>query len=314
MPLNGQDLKQSDNVNGLIIRQKYWKSIGLMCRGGEISGLLQEIVFMRELEERQLTLFQADSPASRSVLPGSSEAMKMTVSSGLKCLELYKNYSPVGCLARMLLESSIWRSTKCFLTWKISDMRLKHLLFQLAASMPHTGGTEYLLWGTPNTMDSLPSRSYEAMKRQATNGGRKNRKRPSNLREQVDPLMCQAYKDAQAEANRPKMWPTPNASDRHGANMKNNHDVNRGYLRGVVKMLPTPRASDSKGSGPVGSKSQQYMEDKSYLCATVATEQSGQLNPDWVEWLMGFPVGHTNLTESHESQQESKTEQTDLNA
>jgi hypothetical protein len=48
------------------------------------------------------------------------------------------------------------------------------------------------------------------MKQQATNGGRKNRSKPGNLREQIDPLMCQAYKDAQAEAN----WPTPTALNR----------------------------------------------------------------------------------------------------
>ena len=35
---------------------------------------------------RQLTLFRADSPASRSALPGSEEARRMTVISGLKCL------------------------------------------------------------------------------------------------------------------------------------------------------------------------------------------------------------------------------------
>ena len=56
-----------------------------------------------------------------------------------------------------------------------------------------------------------------------------------------------------------------------------------------------PKASDHKGSGPVGSKSQKHMEDREYLCATVATEQSGALNPDWVEWLMGYPIGHTEL-------------------
>ncbi len=26
-----------------------------------------------------------------------------------------------------------------------------------------------------------------------------------------------------------------------------------------------------------------------------ATEGSGELNPEWVEWLMGFPLGHTAL-------------------
>lgn len=56
-----------------------------------------------------------------------------------------------------------------------------------------------VLWATPNCMDTLPSRSYEAMKKQALNGSRKNRSRPGNLREQIDPVMCKAYEDASIE-------------------------------------------------------------------------------------------------------------------
>jgi hypothetical protein len=41
--------------------------------------------------------------------------------------------------------------------------------------------------------------------------------------------------------------------------MKNDHDLIRGYLRGVVK----------------------------------ENGNSGHLNPQWVEWLMGYPVGYT---------------------
>ena len=58
---------------------------------------------------------------------------------------------------------------------------------------------ENILWATPNCMDTLPSRSYEAMKKQALNGDRKNRSRPGNLREQIDPEMCKAYVDASHE-------------------------------------------------------------------------------------------------------------------
>lgn len=58
---------------------------------------------------------------------------------------------------------------------------------------------ERVLWGTPNCMDTLPSRSYEAMKRQALDGARKNRTRPGNLREQIDPEMLRAYAEALTE-------------------------------------------------------------------------------------------------------------------
>lgn len=60
-------------------------------------------------------------------------------------------------------------------------------------------------WATPNTMDSLPLRSREAMIRmhQTT---RKNRSFPCNLREQVSPEMIEAVMEAKGEVL-PK--PTP---------------------------------------------------------------------------------------------------------
>ena len=96
-----------------------------------------------------MTLFAEDSHANRSVVPGSNEARKMTVTSGRKCLELYQNLSPLGCLVRMLLESSIWHSTRCFLTWKTKATKSKRLLFQLLESEPRIGGTGYGLLPTP---------------------------------------------------------------------------------------------------------------------------------------------------------------------
>jgi len=60
---------------------------------------------------------------------------------------------------------------------------------------------------------------------------------------------------------------------------------------------PTPRASEYKDCGPVGSKSHLHMKKKRYLCAIVKDSEkpTGKLNPQWLEWLMGFPVGWTVL-------------------
>ena len=60
-------------------------------------------------------------------------------------------------------------------------------------------------WATPNTMDSLPLRSKEAMIRmhQTT---RKNRSFPCNLREQVSPDMIEAVMEAKGEV-KPKPEP-----------------------------------------------------------------------------------------------------------
>jgi hypothetical protein len=63
-------------------------------------------------------------------------------------------------------------------------------------------------------------------------------------------------------------------------------------------LWPTPRASEYKDCGPVGSKSQVHMEKRDYLCAKVKEESkpTGMLSPMWVEWLMGYPTGHTELS------------------
>ena len=59
-------------------------------------------------------------------------------------------------------------------------------------------GSSDEIWATPNTMDHLPQRSKEALKKQATTA-RKGRKKPANLREQVNPETVQAWKEARAD-------------------------------------------------------------------------------------------------------------------
>ena len=222
---------------------------------------------MNEQECEQLTLFQGDSPASRSVQPGSVGARRMTVTSGLNCLELYKKSGPLGSLVRMLLESSQWHSTRCFLTWKISATPHNRLLFRLVPSMPRTDGTDARLWPTVRSKET---------------GG---------------------YQYSQGRHDRPvltltgaaRLWPTPKARDwrtASGREKRVSPDLNV-----AVKLFPTPKATDYKGSGPRGSKSAEHDLKKGNLKGAVmyATEKDGQLNPEWVEWLMGFPIGWTEL-------------------
>ena len=129
----------------------------------------------------------------------------------------------------------------------------------------------------------------EAMKRQATNGGRKNRRRPCNLREQVDPLMCQAYEDARTEA-KAKLFPTPRANEYKDtlrsvppSRQKEPGKCNLTQAIALEKLYTTPCAADSQGS--TGGNNHRSLR----------TDVAGQLNPAWVEWLMGFPIGWTDL-------------------
>ena len=106
---------------------------------------------MEQNTQEQLSLL-GDSHANHLVLPGSEEARQMTVSSGLKCSGLYQKQGPLGFVVRMLLESSGWISSKCFLTWRGFNIKSKYLIFQLVPVMPRTGGKGSGLLPTPRAM------------------------------------------------------------------------------------------------------------------------------------------------------------------
>jgi hypothetical protein len=166
------------------------------------------------------------------------------------------------------------------------------LYFQLTLSVLGTKEIGFGLYATPNTMDSLPAKSPEALKHEAE-VARPNRSKPANLRDQVSNL---------------HLWPTPDASQRGTRAMdlvinqstviRRTSNQKRGIdLQTAVKIYPTVRASEYKDCGPVGSKSQIHMDKRDYLCAKVkeSGNPTGTLNPQWVEWLMGLPIGYTDL-------------------
>jgi len=66
-----------------------------------------------------------------------------------------------------------------------------------------------------------------------------------------------------------------------------------------VKMWPTPSTRDYKG-GYIGGKIRNGKVSRDTLDVAVQhtdnqEKTNGTLNPTWVEWLMGFPLGHTDL-------------------
>ena len=118
-------------------------------------------------------------------------------------------------------------------------------------------------------------------------------------------------------------WPTPSVSDTEGGQQsdrveqtrsgayilrkKNKPDSTFGaklsdaVLFEEKNMWPTPAARDYKGHNSVESMKKKLAEGKraqqGQLPNAVAMtgETGGQLNPTWVEWLMGWPLGWTDL-------------------
>ena len=132
-----------------------------------------------QLSFASLSSVPEDIRASLFPQPDSEEARRTTVTSGLRCSELYKSAGRLGCLQKMLLVTSRWVSTKCFLTWKDKTTPANRLLFQLVPKMPVTDEIESGLWRTPMNCD------YKNM----------------------------TYAKQEYLSDQVKMWPTPTASD-----------------------------------------------------------------------------------------------------
>jgi len=104
-------------------------------------------------ESNQLTLLPAASLASLTVLPGSSEAQKMTVTSGRNLGALLHLLGPLGYFAKMCLESEGLYSTRCLLIWSIWVTPRGYPIFRLRPLTLHTGANEFSLWPTPSATD-----------------------------------------------------------------------------------------------------------------------------------------------------------------
>jgi hypothetical protein len=74
------------------------------------------------------------------------------------------------------------------------------------------------------------------------------------------------------------MWPTPTQSDGQGGPGQGKKCQGGQDLQTVVQLFPTPTSNRRTGLQSHG--------------VNVVT---GQLNPTWVEWLMGWPIGWTDL-------------------
>lgn len=82
-------------------------------------------------------------PASHLATPESRRAKQTTVTSGRRCAKSLHSRDPLGSLEKMLLGSSRWHSTMCWLTWKVSATPRGRLLFRLVPSELTTDATGF---------------------------------------------------------------------------------------------------------------------------------------------------------------------------
>ena len=214
------------------VLKKHWPQVP---KFRDITTVTKE-AFLKKQDKKPPHLFPGDSPASPFPAPGNNGDLRTNGIYGPKCSALSGNCTPLGCLEKMLLASSIWGSTRRFLTWSRQATPLGFSYFLLSPSAHGMSAKEL---------------SSSAM-----------------------------------------LLPTPLASD--------TGDVGKTV---DVRMTPTGSFRKYNPSGTV------WTARLSWAVYKLLGSPPGdvKLNPDWVEWLMGFPRRWTDIPCGPKNRRKSRT-------
>jgi len=238
----------------------------------------------------------AGSRAKTSLPPASvKESQASEADSGRNFTESFAKYDR---------DSSSWKMSQDFLfeewagyweTWPKQGMMRDGIAYQPPMSERHISESEFGLWRAPTAqeagarIETLETKTGEPAKV----GERAYRNTPSGEKVLQSVTLGQQV----------KMWPTPKASDGEwGTPRTSGRPISKvTHLQTAAKYWPTPSASSRDGTvsgghpglaGGSGNRQKLYKmlgkeEGKKMGCQS--------LNPYWVEWLMGWPLGWTVL-------------------
>jgi hypothetical protein len=267
---NFSDGEQSAPLNGNPIQQAYcapdkMTDFSRLSRFGMTYKPLTE-----NLGEELLTLFRAGFPVKTLAQPEKAQGL---TESDQECGATWR-----GWLAKYDPDTSLWRTAQCSLledlneslaTLPRSGMTRNGLLWELPMLEQTTKGTESGLsvWiGTPTATMSERSEKF-------------------------------AEGRLSTPAEYVKKWPTPRSCSAMAATITPEsawNEKRNPNLETIVgqRQWPSPKARDWKDGKTEGTSNRQSPDLGKVVGQSKTT---GALNPTWVEWLMGWPLGWTDL-------------------
>ena len=236
----------------------------------------------------QPKLFQEDSHANHSQLQENEEDKTMIVTSGMKLLELLPKQNQNGLLAKMLkgllTSTTAWYSDRCKLIWKKKVSKSNVLLFQLQASVHGIKEKEFGLLPTP-TQDSASERTNKYKQ-----GGT-----PLTVAVKMFPTPTVGCEEGGEQSKRVEQTKSggfilrkknkPNST--FGAKLSD-------AMLYLERIYPTPTARDFKDAAyqPTWKESRDQSLPRTVL---KNNKPGGKLNPNFVEFLMGYPMNWTKI-------------------
>ena len=277
---------------------------------------------MSKEKDTQQILLQEDFHANHSALQEKENQQQMIVISGMKCLESLEKSNQDGLLAKMLkallISTKAWYSDRCLMTWKTKVSKANVLLFQLQASVRGIKENESGLFPTPAAYEdrTMPETIHNMTEK-------RKQMKMSNLSARVRYQMMYPTPTQDSASERTKkysqggmplpmavkMFPTPTASDMEGGAAKDVQIENGHFfrenkkgerlgvkLRDAIEMYPTPVSRDYKDAG-YNITWKESRDQKSSLPRQVLKDNKpgGKLNPNFVEFLMGYPMNWTKV-------------------
>lgn len=229
------------------------------------------------------------SRVSQPVPPASAKAVAMTVGSGRRLSAWLPDSGPVGACLKTLLASPAWRSPLRFLTWTLKG----YAGSPDEPSLKSSGDLTF--WDMTSPATGMASLGFRV------------------CRLSVSELSTDATASGSSPAG--EMWGTPRADEWKGCGPTGGkahlHRLERDYLdaqaQSHAELWSTPRSSDGEkgepnmafgaGGTPLPAQSACQTGPEPSLNAE-PTASRGQLNPDFVCWLMGYPAGWLNYADS----------------
>jgi hypothetical protein len=276
------------------LREVAGESLEDICLGGEPLPLLKsktthaEFYCKGKLMDSYLDSLSGTISAPLMDTPGKAKSMSSAGVSPVRTSPLQEREMDLmesgqdfghkwrGWLAKFDPHSCSWRTAQCSLLGEEHELlqilpkwgMTRHgLLWELPMLAHHTNGTGCGFLPDNETFFHTPNTT-------GMDGGSNSRKA---LRKRLD------------------LWPTPVHSEaRQGLQIR--RDGKKGTqqsLTTAVMTWPTPRtAGMCGGSGSWDLLNKNTTVEEARL---MGAGNGGQLNPNWVEWLMGWPIGWTDL-------------------
>jgi hypothetical protein len=254
-----------------------------------------------ETTEKQLTLFTADFHASSPSAWLVTRKDKTTIDTfGLN----FRAWSPkldlVGSLLKTFLVSCELPLMTFARTWSVSATPLGFGVMKLRLSAHCTEECGCSLWRTPLAQERTRAKPQSGQQvhlsdqvqgfwRTPDAGCARGAQSKERFAKSVKKHRLLTLNDQVAH-----LFPTPRAADGDKGTRSPDgarKEVRRGHrvdLPCYVQLYPTPTCNDAKNNNPPSQRTENGRHSDQLNVVA-----GGALNPDWVEWLMGFPIGWT---------------------